>query len=114
MNSRNSHVDKNDIKSYFNCLKIILQANATQNGYDLIFHEWKLSILNNLPQQSNISLDCGVFICMYARFISFNYEFNFTQNDMIRFRDMIKQEICKFEFLNIENTLIVPNHAIWT
>lgn len=47
----------------------------------------------DIPRQNN-DYDCGVFICMYAEFISRNRQFTFTQDDMEYFRKKMIHEIC--------------------
>lgn len=45
------------------------------------FSKWLTLSHEDIPRQHNNS-DCGVFMCMYARHLSENNKFWFTQNDM--------------------------------
>jgi Ulp1 family protease len=112
MNSYVKILNNNLIKAYFSCIRALLVANANENEIDLNIYEWKLSCLKNLPQQTN-NFDCGVFICMFARYIIFNYKIDFKETDMPNFRHMIKHELSKFELKTIDNAEFVPDFAIW-
>ena len=47
---------------------------------------------NNIPLQQN-SIDCGVFVLTYSKYLAANRKFSFSQEDMPTIRILIKQEI---------------------
>lgn len=49
-------------------------------------------ILKNVPQQKN-GYDCGVFMCTFAKYLSADKAFNFTQNVMKSIRMFMLFEI---------------------
>ena len=69
--------------------------------YIMSFHHlhtistWSAVFPQDIPQQKN-HLDCGVFICMYARQLACNSPFNFSQEDITQIRrHMIIELVCK-------------------
>lgn len=56
--------------------------------------EWETRIERDIPRQLN-GFDCGVFICMYAKFITAKKPLSFTQHNMKVFRMMMIYEICQ-------------------
>lgn len=112
MNSLVKLVDIKLIKLYFGSIRTLLEANAKHNRIDFNFNEWKLANLKNLPQQTN-SVDCGVFICMFARFIASDFKIDFNQSNMTYFRNIIKEELSKFELKTIDKIQTIPDFAIW-
>lgn len=59
---------------------------------------WKNTIIKNIPLQENGS-DCGVFMLVYAEYISANKVFDFNQQNMKSFRTKITYEILKKKIL---------------
>jgi sentrin-specific protease 1 len=53
-----------------------------------------------IPQQKN-GYDCGVFVCMFAEYLSRNESFDFDQKHMDYFRRKITYEI-------VHNKLLIP------
>ncbi|XP_029341368.1 sentrin-specific protease 1-like [Acyrthosiphon pisum] len=53
---------------------------------------WELINVNNCPRQTN-NWDCGVYICMYAEYISRGAQLNFSQLTMNEFRIQIALEM---------------------
>ena len=53
-----------------------------------------------MPRQDN-SVDCGVFVCLYANYASLKKVINFKQSDIPHARKRIAFEI--------SNTLLLPN-----
>ena len=47
---------------------------------------------NQIPQQEN-GMDCGVFTIMFAKYLANGHQLTFTQEDMVKFRRKIHQEI---------------------
>lgn len=47
---------------------------------------------NDIPQQNN-GVDCGVFICLYLRYLFYHDEFTFNQSMIHSFRLLIKSEL---------------------
>ncbi|CAF1120873.1 unnamed protein product [Brachionus calyciflorus] len=62
---------------------------------------WKFNDVCSYPKQKN-SIDCGVFICLYSRFISLNQKFDFDQQSIKKYREIIATEI---KANNISNSL---------
>ena len=55
---------------------------------------WTVDTYKILPKQVNNSIDCGVFLCLYAKCIALNKKnFDFKQSDINQARKIIKQEI---------------------
>lgn len=44
------------------------------------------------PFQDN-GLDCGVFVCTFAEYLSRNHDFNFDHTHMVSFRQLIAHEL---------------------
>lgn len=62
--------------------------------------EWIRDCVDDIPQQSN-GFDCGVFVCVYAEYVTRNqYDINFAQEHIAYFRKKILFEICSGELLN--------------
>jgi len=82
----------------FKCLKLILKYLMLehQDKKGELFHPsgWLLMNVRNCPQQQNY-WDCGVFVCMYAEYLSRNVPLNFSQRNMDKFRRQITLEIKK-------------------
>ncbi|CAF1085088.1 unnamed protein product, partial [Brachionus calyciflorus] len=58
---------------------------------------WKISEQDLYPKQFGNNLDCGVFVCTYAKFIAFQQDLNFNQYQMTQIRETIANEILNFE-----------------
>jgi Ulp1 family protease len=105
LNSLSSNENGNFVKYCFNGVKDLLERNynifSGQNNVAFDLNDWKFSKFKNLPQQDN-GYDCGVFVCMFARCISFNLEMKFKQSDMPNCRMLIEDEIKRFEIINSE------------
>lgn len=82
----------------FKCLKLILKylmlEHDDKKGEDFHPSGWLLMNVKNCPQQSN-HWDCGVFVCMFAEYLSRDAPFNFSQKHMDKFRKQIMLEIKK-------------------
>lgn len=82
----------------FKCLKLILKylmlEHDDKKGEDFHPSGWLLMNVKNCPQQMN-HWDCGVFVCMYAEYLSRGAPLNFTQQHMEKFRKQIALEIKK-------------------
>lgn len=80
----------------FSCLKQILRylmlEHVNKKHVDFRPGGWCLVNDRDCPKQLNI-WDCGVFVCMYAEYLSRNKPLNFSQKDMGRFRKQIYREI---------------------
>ena len=71
----------------------LVQESLTQ-GSEFDPAAWHSSHQKNIPEQEN-SFDCGVFVCTYALHLAENASFDFTQDDMPKFRRLIA-----FQLLN--------------
>jgi len=54
--------------------------------------EWQEHLPKNVPQQLN-DTDCGVFVCMFAEYLSRGATPTFQQSDMPSFRNMMKRQL---------------------
>ena len=73
------------------CLQVLQQYLAQEShaqGSEFDPAAWHSSHPKNIPAQMN-SFDCGVFLCTYALHLAENASFNFTQDDMPKFRRLI-------------------------
>lgn len=70
----------------------ILSIWTKTNGSD----EWEFS-LENYPKQEGNDLDCGVFVCLYAKNVVFDLNFKFNQGVITSSRQLIASEIINFE-----------------
>ena len=61
--------------------------------------EWNSMFNGQIPQQQN-SIDCGVFLCLFARHVIFEKQFNFCQSDIGAWRKLIEQEICTLNIMD--------------
>jgi Ulp1 family protease len=71
-------------------------------GFSTKSSEWIFRAEAKLPQQTN-SYDCGVFICFFAKIISYSYKILSNQlldSHIIDFRKRMFEEIQKFELLD--------------
>jgi len=87
------------------CLNLILNYLKLEH-YDKKGKQfpYKMVLTNedNCPQQSNM-WDCGVFVCMFAEYLSRDARLNFSQNHMNKFRIQITLEIKKKKLEKICN-----------
>ncbi|EPZ32086.1 Peptidase C48, SUMO/Sentrin/Ubl1 domain-containing protein [Rozella allomycis CSF55] len=70
-----------------------------KKGTPIDFSLWKKHVNVNNPHQHN-GYDCGVFSLMYAKCISEQKAFDFSQKDMDYFRKRIAYEILSFKLLD--------------
>jgi len=63
-----------------------------KKGTEIGLEEWKLIGFDNIPRQTNC-WDCGVFVCTYAEYLSWEAAFNFYQEHMSSFRKLIAYEL---------------------
>jgi len=87
----------------FKCLKLILKylmlEHDNKKGEDFHPSGWLLMNVKNCPQQSNY-WDCGVFVCMFAEYLSRDAPLNFSQKHMDKFRKQIALEIKRKKLKN--------------
>ena len=78
----------------FTCLKslqtYLTEARQLQAIGDII--DWHIINRKDIPVQHN-SFDCGVFTCMYARYLAEDSAFNFNQVDIPIIRKKITLEL---------------------
>lgn len=75
-----------------------LQAEAKHKKREWLVpaSEWGFECPTDIPKQGN-TVDCGVFVCMYARYLSSVRVMDFSQADMNRFRAQLKSDLLKQE-----------------
>ncbi|EDW04455.1 GH23254 [Drosophila grimshawi] len=71
---------------------LIEQSLARKLETPLTLKDFQVQHATNVPRQTNTS-DCGVFSCMFAKYITRNKSLTFSQKDMPRFRKQMKREI---------------------
>lgn len=80
----------------FKCLKRILKylilEHINKKGIEFSPGGWLLRNMTKCPQQENL-WDCGVFVCMYAEYLSRDAPLRFSQKHMTKFRIQIASEI---------------------
>ena len=54
----------------------------------------------SIPRQSN-SYDCGVFTCLFARFLAANCRFDFAQKDIAAFRQQMQSGLLQKSLLQL-------------
>ena len=72
------------------CLKTIHNYLMQHSSNRLV--NWKLVHYSDIPEQLNSS-DCGVFVCMYARYLSYASPFSFSQMEMSSIRRHVALEL---------------------
>jgi len=81
----------------FKCLKLILEyltlEHEDKKGVNFPY-EMLLMNVKKCPRQSN-DYDCGVFVCMFAEYLSRDAPLKFSQIHMSKFRRQITLEIKK-------------------
>ena len=73
-----------------NCLKAIHNYLVQHSSNHSL--SWKQIHRSDIPEQLNSS-DCGVFVCMYARCLSYASLLNFSQMEMSRIRRHVALEL---------------------
>ncbi|XP_043276088.1 sentrin-specific protease 1-like [Venturia canescens] len=80
-------------QGYLRTLLHYLDEEARIKGEDPINqNEWTLGAEREIPTQQN-GFDCGVFVCLYAKYEALNKKFDFSQRDMPQMRLLIKREL---------------------
>ncbi|CAF1032229.1 unnamed protein product, partial [Brachionus calyciflorus] len=51
--------------------------------------DWKISSETSYPKQQSNGTDCGVFTCLYAKYLAFGSTFDFSQDDIANFRKIM-------------------------
>jgi sentrin-specific protease 1 len=84
------------------CLSVLRDwiANESKDKlkYDFDFTGWTLSCPKDIPAQQN-GYDCGVFALVFAEHLSRDSPFNFSQSNMLYWRDRISYEIITGNFI---------------
>lgn len=62
---------------------------------------WKYNV-HDVPQQNN-DYDCGIFCCIFAKYVSKEVQFNFQANNMLFFRALIAYGILNERLIEFEN-----------
>lgn len=90
-----SYYDSNGSRNYC-CLNVLKQylveENLEKKKSFLDLSTWVLANITDIPQQTNGN-DCGVFVCIFAEYLSANKIFNFCQKDMQYFRKKLMYEM---------------------
>jgi len=83
-------------------ISYLIDQDSMKIGFSTKSSEWIFRAEAKLPQQTN-SYDCGVFICFFAKIISYSYKILSNQlldSHIIDFRKRMFEEIQKFELLD--------------
>ncbi|XP_015119654.2 uncharacterized protein LOC107042917 [Diachasma alloeum] len=67
-----------------------------RKGQSLDSARWTTEQVNDIPHQNNDN-DCGVFVCVYAEYLTRHASFLFTANDMPHIRRRMMEEIVSSE-----------------
>ena len=97
-------------RKYHEHILMDLKEHYFKPLYSLYKKQWtdlqiKVQMPPDIPAQNN-SFDCGVFLLMFAKYLVFRKEFDFTNDDMRRMRDEIRNELtatkinCNFGMIN--------------
>jgi len=81
-----------NIASQETIFKFLNNAHLQINGSPLRTEGWKILTVQNIPHQKN-GYDCGVFLCTYAEYLARGVTFNFSQEHMLSFRQLIAYEL---------------------
>ncbi|XP_043276025.1 sentrin-specific protease 1-like [Venturia canescens] len=82
-----------DNPKYLATLREYLVEEAKNKGEGLIKEdEWILATKKDIPRQSN-GYDCGVFVCMYAKYEISNKKMDFSQQEMPQLRKKMRREL---------------------
>lgn len=76
--------------SYLTKIKRFMKEEADAKGTEQ--REWKLKSSDRIPQQRNYS-DCGVFVCQFAKRLSFGKHVIFSHREAADFRRVMKREL---------------------
>ena len=81
------------------------KCNPVGESQDVLLHDGRI------PQQEN-NYDCGVFLCMFADYISRGLPFTFSQRDMPQMRNHLKHIILSQSSRRVDNSpTAAPNTA---
>lgn len=83
---------------YLRLIRGFIGQKSQSEGLPFNENEWTLQTAQNIPKQFN-AVDCGVFVCCYAKSLAFNVPFQFSQQDMDAKRRRITYEIVKGDFI---------------
>ena len=68
----------------------------------------KVNLPPEIPSQEN-GYDCGVFLLTFAKYLVLGKQFDFTTNDMILMRDIIRKELETKKIINDEPRLMMAS-----
>jgi sentrin-specific protease 1 len=84
------------LKNYLMDMAVFQNRTTTTFEWD----SWKLLACDRATPQQKNSNDCGVFVCLYAHFISSSQVLSFSQENMSDGRLYIASKILKGSILN--------------
>ncbi|XP_028517688.1 sentrin-specific protease 1-like [Exaiptasia diaphana] len=73
-------------------LELLCYAHVAEFNVPLDVNNWVSVKFKNIPLQGN-SHDCGVFLCMFAKYVTLGKTIDFNQGDMAFFRSQMIREI---------------------
>ncbi|XP_008179339.1 sentrin-specific protease 1-like [Acyrthosiphon pisum] len=80
-------------------LKYLEEEHLGKLGESLPIDNWE-KVQGENPYQEN-GIDCGVYVCIFAEYISRDVAFNFDQDFMAGFRKLMAYELCTKQLINI-------------
>ncbi|XP_029341282.1 sentrin-specific protease 1-like [Acyrthosiphon pisum] len=99
----------------YNCLNQICTYLSNEHshrlGNPLPIEEWDVQVPGNPMQNNNI--DCGVFICMFAKHLSLGAAFNFTHAHMWFFRKLMAYELGTNRLIPVDVETTTINVEMW-
>jgi sentrin-specific protease 1 len=85
------------LKKVFDFLSYV---HLHSRGTPLNSKEWSFIDVPNIPTQKN-TYDCGVFLCTYAEYLARDAVFNFSQEHMLSFRQLIAYELTTKKLVDV-------------
>jgi Ulp1 family protease len=115
----NIHIKEKKVRFFDSCISLktdernklikrfvskLIEHDATKKDFSIDLTKWGFRKESKLPQQTN-EYDCGLFICLYAKLISYNYKIDpslFLVDYTKNFRDRMIEEIKNCELLGFD------------
>jgi sentrin-specific protease 1 len=92
-------------------VSFIIDNDARKKDFSTNLSEWVFRNESKLPQQCN-NFDCGLFICLFAKIISYSAKIipsQYLENYLLEFRCRMFDEIKNFELFDNEYNYVIQN-----
>lgn len=103
------HYDSNqsnclkETKLFFDHCLDLINNESKKSSKIFTRKNWKCESLSGIPQQTN-GVDCGVFLCQYAKLILESSNFDFNQSQIPKIRLEMEAEIKSFDLQAIKSS----------